>query len=97
MAAGVVRVPRVARANLCTLNPDHLAHAGVLALAGQRDELLGRIRSSLAAWSVPPESAWLYGSAARQRALAWIGDDPDDGALGALARQRHDTVLAIES
>ena len=57
-------------ANLYRLNKDHVAAEGILALAGMWATLLSRIRAELANWSVPPEAAWLFGSAARREATA---------------------------
>jgi predicted nucleotidyltransferase len=56
--------------NLYRLNKTHVAAEGILALAGMWITLLSRIRAELANWSVPPESAWLFGSAARRDAKA---------------------------
>lgn len=52
-------------AKLYRLNRDHVAAAGIEALAGQRDVLLSRIRSELGTWAVPAEAVWMFGSAAR--------------------------------
>jgi len=57
-------------ANLYRLNKDHVAAEGILALAGMWATLLSRIRAELANWSMPPEAAWLFGSAARRDAKA---------------------------
>jgi predicted nucleotidyltransferase len=56
--------------NLYRLNKNHVAAEGILALASMWITLLSRIRAELANWSVPPESAWLFGSAARRDAKA---------------------------
>lgn len=64
-AQGIV-VQRVAgRAGLYQLNREHLAASAIRALAGQRDELLGRLRDQIAAWRSRPDYAALFGSAAR--------------------------------
>ena len=57
-------------ANLYRLNKDHVAAEGILALAGMWATLLSRIRAELANWSMPPEAASLFGSAARREAKA---------------------------
>lgn len=63
--AGIVRSERHPPAKLYVLNRQHVAAAGVIALASQWEELLRRIREELAGWQVSPISACLFGSAAR--------------------------------
>lgn len=63
--AGIVRCERHPPAKLYVLNREHVAAAGVIALASQWEELLRRIRDELVGWQVPPVSACLFGSAAR--------------------------------
>lgn len=60
-------------AKLYRLNRDHVAAAGITALAEQWNTLLSRIRAELDSWQVRPEAAWLFGSAARGEA----GSDSD--------------------
>jgi predicted nucleotidyltransferase len=55
-------------ANLYRLNKKHVATDGILMLTDMWATVLSRIRSELANWSVPPETAWLFGSAARREA-----------------------------
>jgi predicted nucleotidyltransferase len=63
--AGIVLRENRPPAKLYRLNQDHVAAAGVQALANQRQELLARIRSEVAAWIVCADAVWLFGSAAR--------------------------------
>ena len=63
--AGVVLREVRPPAKLYRLNRDHVAAAGIEALAGQRDALLSRIRDELATWAVPAAAVWVFGSAAR--------------------------------
>jgi len=63
--AGIVLREVRPPAKLYRLNRDHVAAAGIEALAGQREVLLTRIRSELALWDVPADAVWLFGSAAR--------------------------------
>lgn len=72
---GVVLREHVGRAHSYTLNRSHLAAPAVIALANLRQELLHRIRSEVATWSVRPEATWMFGSAARGDADA--GSDID--------------------
>lgn len=50
---------------LYRLNHDHVAADGILTLAHMSATLVARIRAELDAWSVAPQAAWLFGSAAR--------------------------------
>jgi predicted nucleotidyltransferase len=50
---------------LYQLNHDHVAADGILALAHMSATLVTRVRAELDAWSVAPQAAWLFGSAAR--------------------------------
>ena len=63
--AGVVLREVRPPAKLYRLNREHVAAAGIEALAGQRDALLSRIRDELATWAVPAAAVWVFGSAAR--------------------------------
>ncbi|HEU4909692.1 MAG TPA: nucleotidyltransferase domain-containing protein [Propionibacteriaceae bacterium] len=51
--------------NIYRLNHEHVAAEGILALAQMWSALVMRIRADLGTWPVPPEAAWLFGSAAR--------------------------------
>lgn len=64
-AAGVVLREERRPAKLYRLNRDHVAAGAVLALAGQREELLRRVREHTAGWTARPQAVWLFGSAAR--------------------------------
>lgn len=64
-AQGIVAHRVVGRAGLYRLNRQHLAAPAIQAIAGQRDELLGRLRNRLATWRPRPDYAALFGSAAR--------------------------------
>lgn len=62
---GVVVSRRAGRANLYKLNRAHLAASHIEGLASLRDQLLDRARGMIAAWSIPPHSALVFGSVAR--------------------------------
>ncbi|MHB1165966.1 MAG: nucleotidyltransferase domain-containing protein [Candidatus Nanopelagicales bacterium] len=62
---GVALVQEVPPAKLYRLNREHVAAAGIVELASLRDTLLSRIRAELASWDLPPQAAWMFGSAAR--------------------------------
>jgi predicted nucleotidyltransferase len=62
---GLVSRQEAGRALLYTLNRDHLAAPAVLLLAGLREELLSRLRETIAKWDIAPVHASLFGSAAR--------------------------------
>jgi predicted nucleotidyltransferase len=63
--AGIVLREHRPPARLYRLNRDHVAAPGIEALAAQREVLLSRIRSEVAAWEVPVDAVWLFGSTAR--------------------------------
>jgi predicted nucleotidyltransferase len=63
-AQGIVTHRVAGRAGLYRLNRQHLAAAAIQAIAGQRDELLVRLKGQLTAWRPRPEYAALFGSAA---------------------------------
>jgi predicted nucleotidyltransferase len=63
--AGIVLREHRPPANLYRLNRDHVAAAGITALADQWATLLQRIRDDIDGWSTPPDAACLFGSAAR--------------------------------
>ncbi len=62
---GLAHSQEAGRANLYTLNRDHVAAAAVIELAGLRSEFLRRLRAEIASWPVCPVTAALFGSAAR--------------------------------
>ena len=62
---GLVDVVEAGRANLYSLNRDHVAAPAVLLLLGLRGRLFERIREAIGAWSVQPVAAAVFGSAAR--------------------------------
>jgi predicted nucleotidyltransferase len=66
--AGIVLREHRPPAKLYRLNRDHVAAAGIIALAEQWATLLRRIRDELADWSPPAVTACLFGSAARGQA-----------------------------
>lgn len=63
--AGIVAAEEHPPAKLYTLNRAHVAADAVVALTDLRGQLVARIRAALATWRPAPESAWLFGSAAR--------------------------------
>lgn len=63
--SGLVRSQPAGRANLYTLNHDHVAARAVIDLASLRQSLIDRIASDVGDWLVPPLAVWLFGSAAR--------------------------------
>jgi predicted nucleotidyltransferase len=67
-AAGVVLREIRPPANYYRLNHDHVAAEGIVALASMWATLLARVRAELENWSLRPEAAWLFGSAARREA-----------------------------
>ena len=69
-ASGIVLLESRPPSNLYRLNHDHVAAEGIEALARMWTTLVTRIRAELDGWSVPPEAAWLFGSAARGEATA---------------------------
>jgi predicted nucleotidyltransferase len=64
---GVANARRAGRADLYSLNRQHLAAPYIVGLAGLRHELLARIRAELAGWQRAPIFAALFGSAATGR------------------------------
>lgn len=74
--SGIVSEMVAGRSSMVALNRQHLAAGPVVALAGLRGELIGRLRDRLAEW---PDlvGAWLFGSVAR-------GDADDDSDIDLL-------------
>lgn len=66
--AGIVLRQSAPPSNLYRLNRAHLAAEGIVALAGMWTNLVARIRADLDTWPIPPDAAWLFGSAARREA-----------------------------
>jgi hypothetical protein len=62
---GVVKRVELNRAYLFALNRSHLAADAVIALAGLRAQLIGRIRERISGWGIAPIHASLFGSIAR--------------------------------
>jgi len=65
---GVVLRRRAGRANLYSLNRDHLAAPYVEGLASLRAELVARLRQAIAEWDAPARWVLLFGSVARGEA-----------------------------
>jgi len=63
---GLVHADEHGSAILHTANRAHLAWPTLEALVGLRDDLLARIRETIAGWAVAPLHASLFGSAARR-------------------------------
>ena len=62
---GLVSTRTAGRARMYRLNRDHLAAPAVELVADMRGELIARLRELIRAWRIPPERAFLFGSAAR--------------------------------
>ena len=62
---GLVKRVELNRANLYSLNNDHLAARAVLELAGLRAALFARAREEIEAWAIAPVHASIFGSTAR--------------------------------
>lgn len=65
VASGLVESKPAGRANLYSLNRQHVAAGAIESLANLRHELIQRIRSSVFEWVVPAEAVLMFGSAAR--------------------------------
>lgn len=63
--AGIVLRQDSAPSYLYTLNYDHLAAEGILALANMRERLLERIRLDIQTWNWKPVAVYLFGSTAK--------------------------------
>ncbi|HEY6688880.1 MAG TPA: nucleotidyltransferase domain-containing protein [Propionibacteriaceae bacterium] len=63
--SGIVLCDKRPPSNFYRLNHDHVAAEGILLLARMSATLVARIRAELGNWSIPPQAAWLFGSAAR--------------------------------
>lgn len=65
-AQGVVDVEHAGSASLYSLNRDHVAAPAIEALTRIREDLLDRLRTTIAGWRIRPSYACLFGSAARR-------------------------------
>ncbi len=63
--SGLVVATESGSAHLYRLNREHVAADAVLALTDLRGKLFDKIRRALRSWTVPPERAVAFGSAAR--------------------------------
>lgn len=80
---GIVTRERVGPSDRYALNRAHLAAPHIEAIAHLRTEFLRRVSSEMDAWTVPPEFAALFGSAAR-------GDMRPDSDIDLLVVRPHD-------
>jgi predicted nucleotidyltransferase len=74
---GVVSTRGAGRANLYSLNREHLAAPWVQGLAGMRSQLVQRLGEAVETWEIPPVVAVMFGSVAR-------GDASEDSDLDLL-------------
>lgn len=65
VASGLVDCRPAGRANLYSLNRDHVAARAIEQLAELRTLALERITTHVASWEIPPTAVWMFGSAAR--------------------------------
>lgn len=65
VASGLVESKPAGRANLYSLNRQHVAASAIESLANLRHEMIERIRSCVFEWVVPSEAVLMFGSAAR--------------------------------
>ena len=100
-ASGVVLLERRPPSNLYRLNRDHVAAEGIQALARMWATLVARIRAELETWSVPPQAAWLFGSAVRGEATEQSDIDiflvlPTDGSEAIVSVWDRQTKVLTE-
>jgi predicted nucleotidyltransferase len=69
-AQGIVSRRAVGGAHLYRLNRDHIAAQWIEGLATLPEQLIGRLRESVAAWQEAPRLVFLFGSVARRDATA---------------------------
>lgn len=62
---GVVNATAAGRANLYTLNREHVAFPAIEALTNLREKLFNRMSNAVSTWKIPPISVAIFGSAAR--------------------------------
>jgi len=67
---GVVRRRVLGTAHVYRLNRDHVAAPWIEGLANLPEQVIGRLRSTIAAWRQPPVLALLFGSVATGRATS---------------------------
>ena len=65
VASGLVECRPAGRANLYTLNREHVAAESILALAELRSATIERMKRSVDRWKIEPVGVYLFGSAAR--------------------------------
>jgi predicted nucleotidyltransferase len=94
---GIVLRETAGRAHLHSLNRRHLAAPAIERLATLRPHLIQRLREAIAAWTIPPAAALLFGSVARGHAgersdidLLVIRDDRTDVETAGWRRQLED-------
>jgi len=75
VAQGIVSRTAAGTSHLYRLNQRHIAAAWIEGLASLREQLIDRLRGSVAGWEQPARAAVLFGSVARGRATA--GSDLD--------------------
>jgi hypothetical protein len=63
---GVLLSEQIGDRTVYTINHDHVLDGAIRALLRSQDELPRRLREHIADWAIKPESAALYGSAARR-------------------------------
>jgi predicted nucleotidyltransferase len=63
--SGIVLCEKRPPSNFYRLNHDHVAAEGILLLTRMSATLAARISAELENWSIRPQAAWLFGSAAR--------------------------------
>jgi predicted nucleotidyltransferase len=101
---GLVLSRPAGRANLYTLNRDHVAAAAVMELTELRNRLLARIGEQIATWKLQPFSAAMFGSVARGTAarrsdidLLVIRPDEVDSDNEAWATQIMDLAVSVHA
>ena len=82
---GLITVEPAGRAQMCTLNREHLAADAVIALVTLRARMVDALAEELSQWGTPPLHASLFGSAAR-------GDGSIDSDIDVLVI-RPDTAI----
>ena len=104
VADGLVLKRPAGRANLYTLNRDHLAADAVVQLTELRNRLLSRMSEQIATWTAQPVSAAMFGSAARGTAagrsdldLLVIRPDEVDGDSELWATQIMDLASSVRA
>jgi len=93
---GLVNVEPAGRAQMCTLNRQHLAADAVIELVNLRARMVDGLAEAISGWSSPPIHASLFGSAARGDGSITSDIDvlvirPDDVADERWSDQLYDT------